>query len=50
MARRKYERMIASILTAVLAVGGGGFDRKHRIYLPGGRSRGPDNRGGKLQH
>lgn len=42
MARKRYERIIASVLTAVMTVGGGSFCRKLRIYLPGAGSRGPD--------
>ena len=50
MVRKRYGRIIASVLTAVMAVGGGTFGRKYQFCFCGRRIKGAGFRSGKLQH
>ena len=49
MVRKKYGRIIASVLAAIIGVGGGTFSRKYRFCFCGRRIKGADFRNGKLQ-
>lgn len=50
MVRKKYGRIIASVMTAAMALGGGTFGGRYRFCFCGRRIKGTDSRSGKLQH
>lgn len=50
MVRKKYGRIIASVLAAATVMGGGIFGRNYHFRFRGGGIKGAGIRGGWLQH